>query len=316
MRAADAVRDLVERNEFRTACWWGLAGLGIAIVLGAVSRKTRDGRPVPVAGLAVAGAGAIALRATYGLPGDLLLGLLLLAGAGTIADLVGRPVLVGVVLAVPGALVIGGAVPEKPSWSQSLVVITIVGAGACVASFDARHRERGLGPPLFALAAAGVYFTVPDTEHALLLIGAALPLALSSWPVPLARLGSGGAYAATGLLAWTAATDGIARPASIVGGMASLGLLVAEPVGRAIGRSGVRPGARPSPIDALPNTWVAALWVGVAQCCIVVVTSRVAGLRDALAPAGLISGGVLLTVAIACAFTSPSAAHDDAGAPT
>jgi hypothetical protein len=302
VHAANAVRDLVERHEFRTAFWWGCAGLATAIALGVVSRRVRDLRPAPVAGLAVAGAGAIALRATHGLPGDLLLGLFLLAGAGIIADLIGRPVLVGVFLAIPGALLVGGTVPATPSWSESLVVVTIVVGGACVASFDARHSARGLGPPLFALAAAGVYFTVPDTEHALVLIGAALPLALSSWPLPLARLGSGGAYAATGLLAWTAATDGVARPASIVGGMASLGLLLAEPVGRAIARPGARPGAGPSPIDHLPNTWFAALWIGVAQVCIVLVTSRVAGLRDGLASAVLISAGVLTIVAIACAF--------------
>jgi hypothetical protein len=289
VHAANAVRDLVERNEFRTAFWWGVAGLVIAIALGDGSRRSRPARPAPIAGLAVVAGGSIALRATRGLPGDLLLGLALLAGAGIVADLIGRPVLVGAFLAIPGALLIGGSVPATPSWSESLAVATIVGGGACMASFDARHSPRGLGPPLFALATVGVYFTVPDTEHALVLIGAALPLVLSSWPVPFARLGSGGAYAATGLLAWTAATDGVARPASIVGGMASLGLLLAEPVGRAIGRPGLRPGARPSPIDHLPKTWLAPLWIGVAQLCIV-----------------LISAGVLTTVAIVCAFASPA----------
>ncbi len=158
-----------------------------------------------------------------------------------------------------------------------------------------------------------MYFTVPDTEHALVLLGAALPLALSSWPVPLARLGSGGAYAATGLLAWTAAIDGVARPASIVGGICSLGLLVAEPVGRLIGPTGPRPGARrPSPIDRLANTWAAALWIGVAQACIVLVTSRVVGLRDEVWPAVAISVVVLTIVAVACAFLSPTGFRDDA----
>jgi hypothetical protein len=312
VRAISTVRDLVARDEFRTAFWWGIGGLVLAIALG-VSRAARDGRQAPVAGLAVAGAGAIALRATHGLPGDLLLGLVVLAGAGIIADVLGRPVLAGALLAIPGALLIGRTVPATPSWSAALAVVAIVGGGACVASFDARHGARGLGPPLFALAAAGVYFTVPDTEHALVLLGAALPLVLSSWPLPLTRLGSGGAYAATGLLAWTTATDGVARPASIVGGMASLGLLVAEPVGRAIGRSGAGLGPRPSPIDHLRNTWVAALWIGVAQLCIVLVTSRVAGLRDELAPAVLISAGVLTSVAIGCAFASPWEVHDDTG---
>ena len=88
--------------------------------------------------------------------------------------------------------------------------------------------------------------------------------------------------------------------------LGSLGLLLAEPVGRGIGRPGERPGARPSPIDHLPNTWVAPLWIGIAQLCIVVVTSRVAGLRDKVAPAVLIAVGLLTTVAIVCAFASPA----------
>jgi len=304
VHAANAVRDLLERSEFRSAFSWALVGLGIAIALG-ISFRRRRGRPAPVAGLAIAGAGAIALHAAHRLPGDVLLGLVLLAGGGILADFFGRPVLVGAVLAIPGALLIGGMAPPRPSWSTSLVVVTVVAGGACVASFDARHGARGLGPPLFALAAAGVYFAVPDTEHARVLIGAALPLALSSWPVPLARLGSGGAYAATGLLAWTAAADGIARPASIIGGMASLGLLLAEPVGRAIGPRGPRSRVRPSPIDRLPNTWFAPLLIGVAQLCIVVVTSRIAGLRGNVAPAILISAAVLTGVAVVCAFVSP-----------
>jgi hypothetical protein len=100
----------------------------------------RQGRPTPVAGLAIAAAAAIALRATHGLPSDLRLGLLLLAAAGVLADLVGRPALIGGLLAVPGALVIGRVVPATPSWSETLVVVTIVASGACVAS---SHLPRG-----------------------------------------------------------------------------------------------------------------------------------------------------------------------------
>ena len=217
MPVGNPVLDAVARSEFQTALWWGLAGLAISVGRGILAAWRRTGRPAPVAGLAIAAAAAIGLQATHGLPSELRLGLLLLAAAGVVADLVGRPALIGGLLAVPGALVIGRVVPATPAWSETLAVVTIVAGGACVASFDCRHGRRGLSPPLFALAVVGLYFTVPDTEHALVLLGAALPLAVSSWPWPLARLGSGGAYAAVGLLAWTAATDGIGRLGAIIG---------------------------------------------------------------------------------------------------
>ena len=92
------MRDLVESNEFQTALWWGLTALAVTIGLGMLSRRFRDGRPAPVAGLAFAGAGAIAVRATSVLPDDVGLGLALLAGAGIVADVLARPVLAG-----PGA---------------------------------------------------------------------------------------------------------------------------------------------------------------------------------------------------------------------
>jgi len=111
VHAANAVRDLLERSEFRSAFSWALVGLGIAIALG-ISFRRRRGRPAPVAGLAIAGAGAIALHAAHRLPGDVLLGLVLLAGGGILADFFGRPVLVGAVLAIPGALLIGWMAPR------------------------------------------------------------------------------------------------------------------------------------------------------------------------------------------------------------
>src|ERR1700716_2546717 len=95
MHSGNAVLDAIERNEFQTGLWWGLAALALAVVLGVLSRWVRGGRPAPVSGLAIAATGAIALRATYELPNDLRVGLLLLAAAGVLADLVGRPVLLG-----------------------------------------------------------------------------------------------------------------------------------------------------------------------------------------------------------------------------
>jgi len=172
--------DVAAVKEFQTALRWGLAGLAISVGLGILAAWRRQGRPAPVAGLTIAAAAAIGLHATHGLPSDLRLGLLLLAAAGVVADLVGRPALIGGLLAVRGALVIGRVVPATPAWPETLVVVTIVAGGACVVSFDCRRSRRGVGPLLFALSVVGLYFTAPDTEHALVLLGAALPRSPSS----------------------------------------------------------------------------------------------------------------------------------------
>jgi hypothetical protein len=128
-----------------------------------------------------------------------------------------------------------------------------------------------------------MYACVPETKHAVVLLGAAVPLPLLGWPVPLARLGRAGSYGFTAITLWTAATDGAARPSALIGAVACLGLLVAEPVARTIAN-------RRSPLDVFPLRWPAWLWavpVAIVHFGLVFLGSRVAGLRptatDALA---------------------------------
>ena len=71
---------------------------------------------------------------------------------------------------------------------------------------DAIWRNEALAPALLAITATGIYVAVPDTEHALALVGVAIPLALLAWPVPLVRLGSGGGAGAAALLVWVRPT--------------------------------------------------------------------------------------------------------------
>src|SRR5690606_32918712 len=89
----------------------------------------------------------------------------------------------------------------------------------------------GVGPVLVAVTVAGVYLTVPDTEMATVLLGAALPAAALGWPFAWGRLGGGGALATVAVVAWTVALDGRGRLGSVVGGVACLGLLAQ--IGRA-----------------------------------------------------------------------------------
>ena len=113
-----------------------------------------------------------------------------------------------------------------------------------------------------------------------------------AWPFTLARLGRGGAYAATGVFLWIAAIDGAARPGSIVGAAACLGVLLAEPVGRMLaGRDGAEVGVGATP----------AVIIGV-QLVVVFLCSRVAGFRTSGSAAALLAG-VVLGAAVAV-FTS------------
>jgi hypothetical protein len=102
------------------------------------------------------------------------------------------------------------------------VVATVVG-GALVADCDRSWGRRGLTPVLLAVTVLGIYGTTPDTEHARVLAGVALPIALLGWPRPLASLGAAGSSVATALVSWTAVVDGLGRPGAVAGAIAGLG---------------------------------------------------------------------------------------------
>jgi hypothetical protein len=98
-----------------------------------------------------------------------------------------------------------------------------------------------------------------------------------------------GALVAAGLLVWMVATDGAARPGSIVGGLACLGVLAVEPPARRL--AGRRPGG------PLPAPVLAA-----AHLVLVAVAARVVGRRETVAealPLALLELAVALAVAVA-----------------
>jgi hypothetical protein len=286
--------DALQSREFTVGLRAGLLALGVGAAAGVLWHLVRR-RPFPGAGLVLVAGAAWGLHEAVTLPPGLAEGLVALCGAGLVAGMVPVPRIAGAVLAVPGAwlLAFRGDLVEA-DWIRILVVAATVVGGTLVADFDRRWRHVGFPPVLLAVSAVGVYFSVPDTEQASVLLGATLPLVLLGWPRALAGLGSAGAYAATGLLAWTAAAGGYGRPSSIVGGIACLGLLVVEPLARA-----VRPRVS-SVLDAVARRWWAVAPVAASHLLLVYVASRWAGLQPAVDGAVLI---VTLELCLAVAAT-------------
>jgi hypothetical protein len=287
--------DPIQVREFTAGLLPGLLALAFGGTAGVAWRLMR-GTPLPAAGLLLAAGAMWGLWEAVTLPPGLVEGVVALAGAGLAAGTLPMPQITGTILAIPGAWMLAyrGDLVEV-DWIRILVAAAIVVGAPLVADFDRRWRRAGFPPVLFAVGVVGVYFAVPDTEQAAVLLGAALPLALLGWPRALAGLGSAGAYAATGLVVWTAAAGGTGRPSSIVGGIACLGLLTIEPVARAIAPRGS------SLLDVVEGRRWAVVPVAAGQLALVYVASRWAGLRPTVSEAVVIVVVELMLVLVAVA---------------
>lgn len=278
----------------------GLVALAVALVL-AVSWRTTGGCESspslpPVVGLLLAAAVMFGLASIGRLSDGLVLGLAVLGIGGLLADVLEARPLVLAVLVAPGAWILAvDAGLVDVVWVQFLVGAATVAGSVLVTDFDARWADQGAGPVLVALTASAVWATVPDTEQALVLLGAALPLVLLGWPRVVASLGPGGSSVIAGLIAWTAAAGGAGRLSSIIGGIGSLGLFVVEPLSNWLtqlrGGSFGRMEGRRSALVPLAST----------HLVLVFVASRYAGLQRTVSVAAWIAGvalcgGVLLGV--------------------
>ena len=145
-------------------------------------------------------------------------------------------------LFVPGALLLAPAfVPHGEAFVRPFLIVFVVLAAAAAVEWPRWERVADAGPVLMLLAVGGAYACVPDTEHAALVLGVAIPLACTGWPARFLTLGAGGAAAFVGLLAWVAGTDGVARPGAVVGAVACLGVIAFVPL---LARSGLPLGGR------------------------------------------------------------------------
>jgi len=263
--------------------WVGLAAAAVLAVTALVLRRLR--RPLPAAGLAMAAAGmvAVAIADTDEAGGTLHVLGIAAAAAGAWAGRVLRlPLVLRPVLVVPGIAVTVEAMhlADRSTVVWPTVIVASVLA-ALVADADESLAGSAVGPPLLAVSIFGMYVTIPETGQILPVLVVAVPIALVGAPLCLARLGAAGSGAIIALLAAVVAEGGQARAASIVGGLAAVGVLALEPVARRL-----VPGA-----PAWPADWRSPRILALAalQVVIVLVMSRVAGLRDDLEGATVIA---------------------------
>jgi hypothetical protein len=279
--------------EFSAGLW--AAGLAVAggLVIAGVYRRSGTRAPAPVGALLVLTA-AMAYQYTGHLLPRLAAGLVLLLLGGLIADKAVPSLLGRALLLVPGAAVLAtmpALEPLVPIWVLCLMGLATAVGGALAADADEHAARFGAGPVCMAVTVVGVYFTVPDTDLALVLLPLIPAVALLAWPVALTRLGTGGSAGVVGLLLFVVVVGGRGRLSAVVGGAACLSLLVAEPIARALRRGR-------SVLDRLPSTPAAGVVIGLAQLGVVSVESRVAGLRPDVVSAAVIAGGTLLAAVV------------------
>jgi hypothetical protein len=299
--------DFIGHPEFHTGFALGVGLTVVGIAAGLVASKRRGGA-LPIGGLLIAIGFLAGVRRAPHLPSAVGAGLLLLAVAGAVAGRLARrwpaSALAGVALAAPGAIVLASHTRVLPTeaaslhaaWIPPLIVASIVVGGPLAADFDRRFGARGWPMPLFAVTVVGVFFTVPDTERALVLLGVSLPLAILGWPIVFASLGSAGAYAAVGTVVWVGATEGRGRHSAIVGAIACLGLFVVEPAAR------LARGRHATFLEGLPTSTRMLFPVAGLHLALVYIASRVAGVRRSLAVTVAIVTAELIVGVIALAL--------------
>jgi hypothetical protein len=296
----ESVQHLLDAQPFRAAF---LVAAVTTVVLAAASLVLRRVAPeravLPLAGVGGAVAVLVGMRDAPNWSDDLAVGMTLLAAGGLAVTLlvafVDAPLLIGAAAAVPGALVVAAdADVTEFDWAKTVSIVAIIAASALLADFDDYGKRAGLAPVLFAATAIGVYYTVPDTEEAVVLVGATLPLVLLGFPKPFASLGRAGTFALVGAVVWVASVDGRGRDTAIIGAIGCFGIMVLDPL-----LDRVLP-ERPERI-VRPWSWP-FLAVAGTHAALVVVSSRVAGTSESLS-----RGVVILAVAFAVAAVALAA---------
>jgi hypothetical protein len=218
------VIDLLGSAEFLTGLAAGAAML--AVLLGAPI-ETR------VWGVAVAAATITGIALTHGVDLTWLAGIAVLALAGVwVGNTPTTSTGIRQMMAWGGLVV--GAVLTTASLEVSLPMrltasVVLLGAGFLLSLWSRTTRFSLLGG-LFAVTAAGIWLTVPDTDTARVLLGTAVVSAVATLKPFRARLTASGSFALMGVVVSVVATGGAAREGSIIAGWACLGLLVLLPM--------------------------------------------------------------------------------------
>lgn len=293
----------------------GLIGLAAAAALAVVCLAGRrlwprsGDDPLPLGGIALAIAAMVAISVSDGseaVSGQHVAGVALAGVGAGIGAVLRTPTWTWPPLMLPGAAVAVDAmhIVDPPE----VISPTIVGAAvlaALVHVSDRIHRHTAVGPLLLWVSICGMYGTIPETDQILPVLVVATPIAIVGWPLRLARLGAVGSASTVVLLAAIVAEGGQDRPASILGGIGSFGVLALEPLVRSFVR-GAAPAARNGSSRSL------ALLVCL-HLVMVMVASRVAGLRDDSETATAILGVTVAFAVVALAALIRQEPQDDHG---
>ncbi len=288
--------DLTNSAAFSTGLLWGAAALVAGIVAAALWR--RSAQPA-VAGWLYSAAALVTVTITFEVHWAVPVGAALVAAACGLGDAIWDRALGSAIGA--GVLVFGA---DVASGAGGIVLVAAIAVcAALVVAFDDAYRGSALGMPFLAAATVGVLLTVPDTERAMALSGAALPLILLGWPWRLTSLGAG-AGAAAALIGWVGGLAAAARPGAAVGALGSLGLMLAAPLG-------MRLAATRTPMlakIASSGPWRAVAVIAV-HGVLVFGASRIAGLQDSAALAALILTPFLAVGAVLGGAPAPAPAE-------
>jgi hypothetical protein len=256
---------LIESSGFLVAL---LTATGVSLLAVVMARGAIRSAALGLAAVVGAFAG---LAAEGVLPGALFLAMILLAAAALAAK--GRPFAVRAAVLLPGAVVLVTlAAMGTPGWAHALVFVAVLVASPTSEIVDRRFAS--LSFALIAFSSLGVYGTVPDTEQARSVVGAFLAVAVVAF-VSRRSPESAGPSVSVALLAWVGLVGGIGRPGSVVGAIGCLGVLALGPLTR-----------RSSPVRLLA-----------VHVVVVVVASRVAGLRQSAWAALVIAAPVMVIAA-------------------
>jgi hypothetical protein len=292
--------DLLETEFFQTGFRVGLAALAIGLLL---TFTVRRGKQLPLTGLILAAGVLIALVILDQQIDDEIVAIAAIGAGVVLARLIKAPEVIVALASVPGAvwLAITTDVTDV-TWVRVTMAVLIPIAGYLIVDFEARHAGLGLGVISYTLAVIGVFLAIPDTEWALVLMAVSVPLTFLAWPVPRARLGVEGAFLSVAIFIVVIAQGSGSRPASIIGSIACLGVLLIEPVLMATTPGIVKVTSWPS------RDWKGALLASIPQFVIVAACSRLAARFTDVLPSMI----VVIIIYAVTVFVAVSASRDEA----